>query len=193
MEALTLSAIYLGAIILVAQLTGWVVRSCGLRTLWLRRSLPATTERQMTPRDCMLATTGILCQVLEGREVRAFNTLYIHFRAQQLIKARGMGQTWDEFILANPEPVGTYIWKVLRDRLGLPEATSQQYESNPHLQGVGMLYLYGRPESHAVAYAHGLISDPGRPADGRTWERLDEALRRYPGRRPWKMFAMVSA
>ena len=147
--------------------------------------LPTNTPRGIAENDCLLGATATLTHLVNRRnEVRPLALPHVHLSAREVLQDMGFTSKWGDFLKTVDGHGQMSVWEVLRQRLGLPETTEVPYEHNPHLRGVGMLFMTGPTNGHAVTYAYGMISDSARPADIDSWETLDEVLRRCPTLRP---------
>ena len=172
------------------------LRSSRVRASWVnsrhQQELPATTPAGIALNDCMLGATSILTHVLAKHGVRAVDTTYVHYQAQQVLAERGLAPTWEQYIAVVSDEESRDVWNDIRDRLGIPAPMRQPFGRNPGMTGAGMLRIASSTNAHALVYAHGMVSDPSRPAGTPSWERLETVLNRYPGLAPQVLTAVPS-
>lgn len=146
-----------------------------------QREIPELIPSGIALSDCLLGATAILTHVLAKHGVRAVDTAFVRYQAQLVLAARGLAPTWEQYIASVSDEESRGVWNEIRDRLGIPAPTRHPFGSNPALTGAGMLRIASSTNAHALVYAHGMVSDPSRPAGTPSWERLETVLNRYPG------------
>lgn len=142
-----------------------------------RLGLPHRTPTGERASDCMIGTTAILSHLLE--EVEPRSTSQVHEEADRLMVARGHTGSWEEWIDQDPHNAMGLLWLDLLRGLGMANPRMLWFEHNHELAGKGLLVITGPEGDHAVAYAHGLISDPSRESSSPTWETLADVLARW--------------
>ena len=146
---------------------------------WRQKKLPTNLpESGFSNNDCLLASTTILTHVVRGVEP-VWDTQTVHDTAEDIfydldLPYRKWWAFMSEALGREVRDVMYLVWR----RLGMLQFHEMDYRENRSLSGAGMLLLRGgNPLGHAVAYAHGLVSDPALPTP--IWEDPKEVYARH--------------
>ena len=148
-------------------------------------NLPRRTPVGERMNDCMIGATAIVSHLVDGAPSRP--TAEVHKVAESVLAERGHYPSWETWVSQGTFDDTKPVWHHILSRLELPLPRELWFSHNNELAGKGVLIMANLENGHAVAYAHGLVSDPSRPAGYSTWETLPSVLHRY-GMDPKSLF-----
>ena len=181
MAILDLTSLILMAIGYAVAVTDYIIRYRAdtevNRMASKRLGLPKNTPVGERPSDCMIGSTAIISHLLDG--VTSRTTTEVHEAAETVLTELGQTPSWEDWITSAVADATGLVWHRILASLKMPYPRQLHYSFNNDLAGKGVLIMSNLKEAHAVAYAHGLVSDPSRSSDLPTWELLPDVLDRY--------------